>query len=152
MTFYQKEILGLQRVPLLCQQKSQNTVKIIEFVHYSVSLTQKKAMKGPVLIFWKDLGARSCFSFNANWILQPSLIWKGLFKIDDTTSSHDAKSREHAVSIQKHCLEGLLCLFRHLGEAYLALSHFHCKKALKAFEEIEPHHQNTAWVIGKRYF
>ena len=89
----------------------------------------------------------------ASDFLNRHFCYKGQFNIDDTTSSQDAKS--NAVSIQKHCLDGLLCLFRHLGEAYLALSHFQCEKAVKVFEDIEPHHQNTAWVIGsigKAYF
>jgi anaphase-promoting complex subunit 3 len=75
--------------------------------------------------------------------------------MDDTTSSLEAKTREHAVSLQKHCLDGLLCLFRHLGEAYLSLSHFQCEKAINTFETIDSNHQNTAWVIGsmgKAYF
>ena len=75
----------------------------------------------------------------------------------DTTAilESKARSREHAVSLQKHCLDGLLRLFTHLGEAYLALSHFQCEKAVHAFEAIESNHQNTAWVmgsIGKAYF
>ena len=75
--------------------------------------------------------------------------------MDDTTSSLEAKTREHAVSLQKHCLDGLLCLFRHLGEAYLSLSHFQCEKAIHTFETIDSNHQNTAWVVGsmgKAYF
>ena len=67
----------------------------------------------------------------------------------------DSKAKEHALSLQKHSLDGLMGLFRQLGDAYLALARFQCQDAITAFESIDSHHLNTAWVmgsIGKTYF
>ena len=56
--------------------------------------------------------------------------------------------QDQIVSLQRHSLEGLLVLLQQLGEAHLALAKFKCNKAIQLFEEISPHHKNTAWVLG----
>ncbi len=67
----------------------------------------------------------------------------------------DAKAKEHALSLQKHSLEGLMGLLKQLGLAYVALSRFQCQKAIESLDKIDPRHRNTAWVmgsIGKAHF
>lgn len=62
---------------------------------------------------------------------------------------------EHALTLQRHSLEGLLILLREIGTAYLHLSQFECKKAIECLKKLPEHHYNTGWVlclVGKAYF
>lgn len=60
-----------------------------------------------------------------------------------------------SILIQKQCAEGLMALMRTLGQAYLHLSQFECRKAIEHLTSIASHQFNTAWVqniLGKAYF
>ncbi|CAB3998814.1 cell division cycle 27 homolog [Paramuricea clavata] len=46
-------------------------------------------------------------------------------------------------------LDGLLSLYQELGNAYLALSSYECKKSLSLFEAVQPQHYNTCWVLSQ---
>lgn len=62
---------------------------------------------------------------------------------------------QQTVMIQKQCAEGLMQLMRTLGEAYLHLAQFECRKAVDLLTSVAPHQFNTSWVqcmIGKAYF
>ncbi|KAK4876512.1 hypothetical protein RN001_009018 [Aquatica leii] len=55
----------------------------------------------------------------------------------------------------KQSAEGLLCLLRDMGCAYLHLSQFNCKLAIEEFSNLPSHHYRTSWVysmIGLAYF
>lgn len=62
---------------------------------------------------------------------------------------------DQALTLQRHSLEGLMMLLRELGQAYLYLSQFECKKAIECLSNLPPHHHDTGWVLsllGKAYF
>lgn len=62
---------------------------------------------------------------------------------------------DQALTLQRHSLEGLMMLLRELGQAYLYLSQFDCKKAIECLSNLPPHHHDTGWVLsllGKAYF
>ena len=70
-------------------------------------------------------------------------------------ASCESRNREHALSLQKHSLDGLMHLLKNLGVAYSALSRYQCETAVQAFDKIDPTQKNTAWVLGsmgKAYF
>lgn len=61
----------------------------------------------------------------------------------------------NVIQIQKQSAEGLMRLFRDMGQAYLYLSQFNCKAAIEVLNNIPPHQYNTAWVfgmLGRAYF
>lgn len=62
---------------------------------------------------------------------------------------------QQAASIQKHSAEGLMCLLRDMGQAYLNLSQFECKKAIEELKSLPVHQFETTWVysmLGLAYF
>lgn len=62
---------------------------------------------------------------------------------------------QQAADIQKHSAEGLMCLLRDMGQAYLDLSQFECKKAIEELKALPVHHFETTWVysmLGLAYF
>lgn len=62
---------------------------------------------------------------------------------------------QQAAQMQKQSAEGLMHLLRNMGQAYLYLSHFECKKAIEELQSLPGHHYETAWVysmLGKPNF
>ena len=46
-------------------------------------------------------------------------------------------------------------LLEQIGNAYLALSQYDCKRSIEMFESLPPQHYNTGWVlcqVGRAYF
>lgn len=75
--------------------------------------------------------------------------------VNTTTANNNYNALQQTVLIQKQCAEGLMQLMRTLGQAYLHLSQFECKKAIECLTSIAPHQFSTAWVqsmLGKCYF
>lgn len=75
--------------------------------------------------------------------------------VNTTNANNNYNVLQQTVLIQKQCAEGLMQLMRTLGQAYLQLSQFECKKAIECLTSIAPHQFNTAWVqcmLGKAYF
>uniref|UniRef100_A0A146LB22 Cell division cycle protein 27 homolog n=5 Tax=Lygus hesperus TaxID=30085 RepID=A0A146LB22_LYGHE len=84
-----------------------------------------------------------------------SLIESPTIMASNCSSIFGKSATDHATTLQKHSLEGLITLMRELGQGFLYLSQFECKKAIEVFKSLSPHHQNTGWVltlIGKAYF
>lgn len=72
-----------------------------------------------------------------------------------TTTTNSYNIMQQTVLLQKQCAEGLMALMRTLGQAYLLLSQFECRKAVEQLTSVAPHQFNTAWVqclLGKAYF
>ncbi|KAB7495212.1 Cell division cycle protein 27-like protein [Armadillidium nasatum] len=62
---------------------------------------------------------------------------------------------QQAISIQKHCADGLMTLMKDIGGAYLQLSQYNCKKAIELFSALPSQHYQTGWVLShlaKAYF
>lgn len=62
---------------------------------------------------------------------------------------------QQAVLMQKQSAEGLMCLLRNLGQAYLHLSNFDCKAVIEELNGLPPNQFQTAWVyclLGLAYF
>lgn len=62
---------------------------------------------------------------------------------------------KQTVLIQKHCAEGLMDLMCTLGQAYLYIAQFECKKAIDLLSSVPINQFNTPWVqcmLGKAYF
>ncbi|XP_014248268.1 cell division cycle protein 27 homolog [Cimex lectularius] len=75
--------------------------------------------------------------------------------ITEATKKENKSATEQAKLLQTHSLEGLLLLMSTLGQGYLHLLQFDCKKAIEIFNSLPPHHRNTGWVLamlGKAYF
>lgn len=76
--------------------------------------------------------------------------------ISNTTSvNNNYNNVQHGVSMQKQCAEGLMQLMRTLGQAYLYLSQFECRKSIECLSTISPQQYNTPWVqclLGMAYF
>ncbi|XP_035661113.1 cell division cycle protein 27 homolog [Branchiostoma floridae] len=77
----------------------------------------------------------------------------------ESTSTTESKPSQlqvtWALNVQKAAAEGLMTLMRDLGHAYLALSHYDCRKAVTLFQQLPQHQYNTGWVlshIGRAYF
>ncbi|KAF2892768.1 hypothetical protein ILUMI_13403 [Ignelater luminosus] len=69
--------------------------------------------------------------------------------------STNTSLNQQAALIQKQSAEGLMCLLREMGRAYLHLSQFNCKAAIEEFSSLPPHQYQTTWVfsmIGLAYF
>lgn len=72
-----------------------------------------------------------------------------------SANNNNVNQQVIAAFIQKQSAEGLMCLLRELGEAYLHLSQFDCKLAVEELSSLPPHQYHTAWVfsmIGLAYF
>lgn len=75
--------------------------------------------------------------------------------VSNTNVNNNYNAFQQSVIIQKQCAEGLMQLMRTLGQAYLHLSQFECKKAIEYLTSVAPHQFNTSWVqcmLGKAYF
>lgn len=55
---------------------------------------------------------------------------------------------QQATNMQKHSAEGLMCLLRDIGVAYLHLTQFECKKAIDELKNLPTHHFETPWVYS----
>lgn len=72
----------------------------------------------------------------------------------ETITSTDAKTNtvgvnnyiQQATNMQKHSAEGLMHLLRDMGQAYLHLKQFECKKAIEELQALPVHHFETTWV------
>lgn len=53
-----------------------------------------------------------------------------------------------AIVVQRHCIDGLLCLMRQFGLAFVELSRFNCRKAIQLLEEVPLKHRKSCWVLG----
>ncbi|KAJ8925028.1 hypothetical protein NQ315_001199 [Exocentrus adspersus] len=87
-------------------------------------------------------------------------------KSETVTSSETEKSAippsataesciEQAIQMQRQSAEGLMCLLRDIGEAYLDLSQFNCVTAIERLNSLPPNQFNTSWVyclLGLAYF
>ncbi|XP_057652608.1 cell division cycle protein 27 homolog [Diorhabda carinulata] len=87
-------------------------------------------------------------------------------KNETVTSAADVKTEKSAilntegclqqvVNMQKQSAEGLMCLLRDIGQAYVDLSQFNCSAAIERLSNLPPNQFNTSWVqclIGLAYF
>ena len=53
-----------------------------------------------------------------------------------------------ALYIQRHCVDGLLNLMKQFGLAFLELSRFDCRKAIKLLDDVPLKHRKSCWVLG----
>jgi len=53
-----------------------------------------------------------------------------------------------AIFIQRHCIEGLLSLMKQFGLAFVELSRFNCRKAIKLLDDVPAKHRRSCWVLG----
>ncbi|KAH3706248.1 cell division cycle protein 27 homolog [Dreissena polymorpha] len=51
--------------------------------------------------------------------------------------------------MQQQSLAGILSLLQSLGQAYLSLSQYECRRAIDQFHELPPHQLNTGWVLSQ---
>ncbi|CAH1366177.1 unnamed protein product [Tenebrio molitor] len=75
--------------------------------------------------------------------------------ISNNNSNSIESCVQQAVLMQKQSAEGLMCLLRNLGQAYLNLSNFDCKAAIDEFNALPPNQFQTSWVyclLGLAYF
>ncbi|CAH1156183.1 unnamed protein product [Phaedon cochleariae] len=86
----------------------------------------------------------------------------------ETVTAADAKSEKSAITtlsgesclqqvmnLQKQSAEGLMCLLRDLGQAYLDLAQFDCVSAIERLNNLPPNQFNTSWIyclLGLAYF
>ncbi|KAB0795775.1 hypothetical protein PPYR_09836 [Photinus pyralis] len=73
--------------------------------------------------------------------------------ITSTETKNSAITSQQAAI--KQSAEGLMCLLRSMGQAYLNLSQFNCKTAIVELNNLPSHHHTTTWVysmIGLAYF
>nr|CAI5866388.1 unnamed protein product [Callosobruchus analis] len=77
-------------------------------------------------------------------------------KKDDSSINASAEECMHQVAaLQKHSADGLMCLLRQLGQAYLDLSHYDCATAIDRLHLLPQNQFDTAWVLsllGVAYF
>lgn len=62
---------------------------------------------------------------------------------------------QQAMIIQKQSAEGLMCLLRLIGKAYVHLSNFDCEEAIETLNSLPQNQHNTSWVLcllGLAYF
>lgn len=62
---------------------------------------------------------------------------------------------QQAVQMQKQSAEGLMCLLRDIGQAYLDLAQFNCASAIERLNALPPNQFNTSWIyclLGLAYF
>lgn len=74
---------------------------------------------------------------------------------NNTNVNNSYNIMQQSIIMQKQCAEGLMQLMRTLGQAYLHLSQFECRKAIECLMSVAPHQFNTSWVqcmLGKAYF
>ncbi|CAH1998934.1 unnamed protein product [Acanthoscelides obtectus] len=77
-------------------------------------------------------------------------------KKDDNSMNVSAEEcMQQVIALQKHSADGLMCLLRELGQAYLDLSHYECNAAIERLHQLPRNQFDTAWVhslIGVAYF
>ncbi|CAG9856673.1 unnamed protein product [Phyllotreta striolata] len=86
---------------------------------------------------------------------------------NETVTSADAKSEKNMmnntaenfllqiVNMQKQSAEGLMYLFREVGQAYLDLSQFECSSAIDRLNDLPANQLDTSWIqslLGLAYF
>lgn len=62
---------------------------------------------------------------------------------------------QQAMQMQKQSAEGLMCLLRDIGQAYLDLAQFSCISAIEHLNALAPNQFNTSWIyclLGLAYF
>ncbi|KAJ3662185.1 hypothetical protein Zmor_006541 [Zophobas morio] len=75
--------------------------------------------------------------------------------ISNNSSNSIESCVQQAILMQKQSAEGLMCLLRNLGQAYLNLSNFDCKAAIEELNSLPPNQFETSWVyclMGLAYF
>nr|CAH7762294.1 unnamed protein product [Callosobruchus chinensis] len=77
-------------------------------------------------------------------------------KKEDSSINASAEECMHQVAaLQKHSADGLMCLLRELGQAYLELSRYDCTAAIDRLHRLPRNQFDTAWVLsllGVAYF
>lgn len=87
---------------------------------------------------------------NAPEIDKPETITANLTvpETNKTVINNNLNTTNEAINVQKYFAEGLMELFRNLGQAYQHLSHFNCRKAIELLLMLPPQHYNTSWVLS----
>ncbi|KAF5299877.1 hypothetical protein FQA39_LY11414 [Lamprigera yunnana] len=77
----------------------------------------------------------------------------------ETVTSLEMKNSAISLNLSQQAVrqsaEGLMCLLKDMGRAYLHLSQFNCKSAIEELNNLPNHHYSTSWVyamIGLAYF
>ena len=97
----------------------------------------------------------SANAFNKSiYLLGPMIsapVYMKLPKIIGCVNCHEAVEHcsDNSLIFFSTPLDGLLSLYQELGNAYVALSSYECKKSLSLFEAIQPQHYNTCWVLSQ---
>ncbi|XP_017772381.1 PREDICTED: cell division cycle protein 27 homolog [Nicrophorus vespilloides] len=76
-------------------------------------------------------------------------------KTNSAITNLSANSNSNATQLQKQSAEGLMCLLRDMGQAYLHMSQYNCKLAIEELNQLPPHQFQTTWVysmLGLAYF
>ncbi|KAF5269999.1 hypothetical protein FQR65_LT05798 [Abscondita terminalis] len=71
---------------------------------------------------------------------------------NETVTSLEAKNSAISMTLNQQAIkqsaEGLMCLLRDMGRAYLHLSQFNCKLAVEEFSNLPNNHFKTSWVYS----